>query len=186
MFKGVLLICLVCIPVAFWVFYKPTRVLAPELAGVSCASDVICLDDMSRYEEAVELYREAYEFVNSSVGAIEKKPRAIFCTSETCFQSFGFNKRAAGTVGISGIVVSPRGWKDYYIRHEFIHHLQAERMGVLRQLLAPAWFTEGMAYSFSQDLRLEIAETFRQYRAVFEEWYESVGIERLWEEARKL
>ena len=59
-------------------------------------------------------------------------------------------------------------------------------MGVLRQLLAPAWFTEGMAYSFSQDPRPDIAETFRQYRAVFEEWYQSVGIERLWEEARKL
>ena len=63
--KLVLLSCLVCIPVAFWTLYKPTRVLAPELAGVPCASDVICLDDMSRYEEAVELYSDAYEFVNS-------------------------------------------------------------------------------------------------------------------------
>lgn len=184
--KRVLLICLVCIPVAFWTLYKPTRVLAPELAGVPCASDVICLDDMSRYEEAVELYSEAYEFVNSSVGAIEKKPRAIFCTSETCFQSFGINKRAAGTVGVSGIVISPRGWKDYYMRHEFIHHLQSERLGVLRQLLAPAWFTEGMAYSFSEDPRPDLAETFRQYRAEFEEWYRAVGEQRLWVEARKL
>ena len=118
--------------------------------------------------------------------AIEKKPRAIFCTSETCFQSFGFNLRTTGTVGVSGIVISPHGWKDYYVRHEFIHHLQAERLGVLRQLLAPAWFTEGMAYSFSQDPRADIAETFRQYRADFEEWCQSVGRQRLWEEARKL
>ena len=149
--KRFLLICLFCFPVGIWIFYKPTRVLAPELAGVTCAGDIICTDDMSRYEEAVGLYDEAYEFVNSTIGAIEKRPRVIFCTTEACFQSFGFNKRAAGTVGNSGIVISPRGWKDYYIRHEFIHHLQAERMGVLGQLFSPKWFTEGMGYSLSQD-----------------------------------
>ena len=184
--KRILLICLFCIPVALWTFYKPTRVLAPELVGVACASDVICMDNMSRYEEAVELYSKAYEYVNLSVGAIEKKPRAIFCTTKACFQSFGFNRRAAGTVGISGVVISPRGWKYYYMRHEFIHHLQAERMGALGQKLAPTWFTEGMAYSFSQDPRSKLPETFQQYRDEFEEWYQSVGKERLWEEARKL
>ena len=47
------------------------------------------MDDMSRYEEAVELYSDAYEFVNSSVGAIGKKPRAIFFTSEACFRRNG-------------------------------------------------------------------------------------------------
>ena len=186
MLKRILLICTFRIPVALWTFYRPTRVLVPELAGIPCASDVICMDNMSRYKEAVELYGEAYEFVNSFVGAIEKKPRAIFCTSEACFQSFGFKRRAAGTVGISGVVIGPRGWKDYYMRHEFIHHLQAERMGTLRQLFAPTWFTEGMAYSFSQDPRPNLSETSQQYRDEFEEWYQSVGSERLWEEARKL
>ena len=128
---------------AAWAFYKPTRVLAPELAGVACVSEVICLDDVSRYEEAAELYNQAYAFVNSSLGAIDKKPRIIFCASAACFQSFGFNRAAAHTVGKSGIVIGPRGWKDYYLRHEMIHHLQAERMGVFRQVASYAqnWCT---------------------------------------------
>ena len=44
MLKRLLFTCvgLCFIPVAAWAFYKPTRVLAPELAGVACVSEVIC------------------------------------------------------------------------------------------------------------------------------------------------
>lgn len=82
-------VCLCLIPVAAWAFYKPTRVLAPELAGVTCVSDVICLEDVSRHEEAARLYDEAFDFVNSSMGAMARKARVIFCASAACFQSFG-------------------------------------------------------------------------------------------------
>ncbi|MDE0520316.1 MAG: hypothetical protein OXH71_06495 [Candidatus Dadabacteria bacterium] len=117
--------------------YKPIRVIVPELNGVSCIGEDICTDNPLRYEEAIALYEEAYEFVNSSVGIVEKKPRVIFCASQACFQSFGFSKAAAGTVDTSGIVIGPRGWKNYYIRHEMIHHLQAERLDVLKQWRSP-------------------------------------------------
>lgn len=137
MLKHFLLICLLCIPAVVWMLYKPMRVIAPELNGVSFPSKDICIDNALRYEEAIALYEEAYEFVNSSVGIIEKKPRVIFCTSQACFQSFGFNKAAANTVGTSGIVIGPRGWKNYYVRHEMIHHLQVERLGVLKQWRSP-------------------------------------------------
>ena len=179
-------VCLCLIPVAAWAFYKPTRVLAPELAGVSCVSEVICLEDASRYDEAARLYDEGLHFVNSSVGAIARKPRIIFCASTACFQSFGFNRAAAHTVGKSGIVISPRGWKDYTVRHEMIHHLQAERMGVIRQWRSPAWFTEGMAYSLGRDPRTNLGEPWQGYRSEFENWYRTVGAERVWEEARML
>lgn len=134
----VLLIGLVCTPATAWTFYKPTRMLAPEWNGGSCLSETVCTDDASRYEEALALYDAAYAFVRESVGVIEQKPREIFCTSQACFQSFGFNKAAAHTVGISGIVISPREWKDYCLRHEMIHHLQAERLGVYGQWRSPA------------------------------------------------
>ncbi len=186
MLKHFLLICLLCIPAAVWMLYKPVRVIAPELNGVSCTGEDICTDNALRYKEAIALYKEAYEFVNSSVGIIEKKPRVIFCASQACFQSFGFSKTAANTVGTSGIVIGPRGWKDYYIRHEMIHHLQAERLGVLKQWRSPPWFKEGMAYSFSQDPRSDFSEVFKEYRLEFEKWYRSVGKENLWREARKL
>ena len=113
----VLVPCLVIllIPGASWAFYKPVRVLAPELNGVTCVDDIICMEDVSRYEEASKLYDEAFAFVNTTVDELEEKPRVFFCSSQDCFDSFGFNRTGAHTVGISGIVVGPRGWKDYNI-----------------------------------------------------------------------
>ena len=67
-----------------------------------------------------------------------------------------------------------------------IHHLQAERLGVLKQWRSPNWFKEGMAYSLSQDPRSDISELFQKYSLEFEKWYRSVGKENLWKEARKL
>ena len=186
MLLRVLLICLVSSPVAAWAFYKPVRVLAPELAGVSCVSELICTDDVSRHAEADELYDQAHAFVTSSVGTIEEKPRVIFCTSQECFRSFGFDRAAAHTVGISGIVLAPRGWKDYVLRHEMIHHLQAERLGVIRQWRMPDWFSEGMAYVFSEDPRPTLEEPWQRHRSQFKRWYRSVGKENLWNEARRL
>ena len=132
------------------------------------------------------LYDETFGFVNFSVGAIARKPRVIFCASTACFQSFGFKRAAAHTVGKSGIVIGPRGWKDYTVRHEMIHHLQAERMGVFRQWRRPTWFTEGMACLLGRDPRANLGEPWQRYRSEFEKWYRTIGAERLWEEARKL
>ena len=186
MVARLVLVCLVSSPLAAWAFYKPVRVLAPELAGVSCVSEIICTDDVARHAEATVLYDEALEFVHSSVGAIEQRPRVIFCSSQACFRSFGFDRAASHTVGTSGIVLGPRGWKSYYLRHEMIHHLQAERLGVIRRWLMPNWFTEGMAYVLSHDPRPVIAEPWQGYRLEFERWYRSAGKEDLWAEAREL
>ena len=43
-----------------------------------------------------------------------------------------------------------------------------------------------MAYPLSRDPRPKLSEPWGRYRAQFEKWYQSVGKERLWEEARKL
>ncbi len=106
--------------------------------------------------------------------------------SEGCFRSFGFDKASASTVGKSGIVLGPQGWTAYYVRHELIHHLQAERLGVLARWLGPEWFMEGMAYSLSEDPRRPLAGPWQGHRSKFEQWYRKVGKERLWDEARKL
>ena len=180
------LIVLILIPGASWAFYKPVRVLAPELNGVTCFSDAICMEDVSRYEEASVLYGEALAFVNAEVGAVEDPPRAIFCSTQDCFEAFGFDRAAAHTVGVSGIVVGPRGWKRHNLRHEMIHHLQAERLGVFRQWRSPEWFKEGMAYVLSQDPRPVLGEPWQGYRSRFAAWFQSVGRERLWMEAARL
>jgi len=186
MLKRLLLIGLLCVPVAAWAFFKPVRIIAPELAGVSCINDTLCLDDVSRSQEAAKLYEEALHFVDSSVGSIEHKPRVIFCSSDACSQSFGLGRRAGMTIGTFGIAISPRAWKPYYMRHEMIHHLQTERLGIIKAWNDPEWFTEGMAYSLSEDPRAQLSEPFEKYRTQFKGWYAGVGKERVWAEARYL
>lgn len=186
MLKRLLLIGMFFTPVAAWAFFKPVRVVMPGLAGLSCIRDILCTDDLSRYQEAAKLYDEAWHFVDSSVGSIKNKPRVIFCSTDACFQSFGFRKQAGVTIGIFGIVISPRAWKPYYVRHEMIHHLQNEKLGMIKAWNEPEWFMEGMAYSFSDDPRPKLSEPFEQYRSQFEDWYREVGKGRLWTEARNL
>lgn len=180
------LIVLLLIPGASWALYKPVHVLAPELNGVTCRNDIICMEDESRYDEASLLYEEAFEFVNAAVGVVGELPRAIFCSSQSCFESFGFDRAAAHTVGVSGIVVGPRGWKNHYLKHEMVHHLQTERLGVFEQWRSPDWFKEGMAYALSQDPRPVLSEPWQEYRLRFQAWFQSVGRERLWIEAAEL
>ena len=186
MLKRLLLVAVLCTPVSAWAFIKPIRVLAPEWNGLSCVNATICTDDMSRNEEAAKLYGEALHFVDSSVDLIEHKPRVIFCSSDACSRSFGLGKRSAITIGKLGIVIGPRAWKPYYVRHEMIHYIQYERLGMFKMWREPKWFIEGMAYSLSEDPRRELSEPFEQYRSQFNQWYRRVGKEHLWKDARKL
>jgi hypothetical protein len=186
MLKRILIAMLLSLPLVAWAFFKPVRILAPETAGVTCVNERICIDDPSRLVEASALYQSAFQFVASSIGEIERPPRVVFCTTEICNESFGF-KAAANTIGTFGIVISPRAWKPYYLRHEMIHHLQKERLGNIKGwLVTPNWFIEGMAYYLSEDPRPALPEPWQEYRAHFNSWYRQVGKEQLWTEAAKL
>lgn len=78
MLKRIVLICLIIFPAMVWATFKPVRILAPELVtGITCMSDTICLDDVSRYPEAVKLYDEALDFVVSTIEKIEKNKNYI-------------------------------------------------------------------------------------------------------------
>lgn len=186
MLKRLLLVAMLCTPFAAWALFKPVRVIAPELAGLSCIGDTLCTDDRSKHREAAKLYDEALAFVDSAVGAIENEPRVIFCSSDACAEYFGIGKRGGMSIGRAGIVIGPRAWKPYYVRHEMIHHLQHERLGLIKVLMLPKWFKEGMAYSLSEDPRPNLSEPFENFRSRFEAWYSNVGKERLWVEASKL
>lgn len=185
--QRLLLILLLITPAIAWLLFKPVRVLAPQLvSGVSCVTETICMEDTARYDEAEALYNDVSSFLEASVASFENRPRIIFCSTQECFRSFGFNKSSAGTVGVSGIVISPRGWTRYYLSHEMLHHLQSERLGIYKQWRSPEWFKEGMAYALSEDPRQELSEPWQQYRSRFEAWYQGVGKDRLWQEAAKL
>ena len=181
-----LLVMGVTIPLVAWFAVKPVRVLAPELAGVSCLSASICIDNTDRLQEAAGLYAEGMSFVPGALGAIEGKPRLIFCASQACADSFGLGARSAVTLATFGTVIGPRAWKPYYVRHELIHYLQAERLGALSLLLKPSWFVEGMAYTLSQDPRAPLAEPFESHRKRFLAWHAALAKQTVWQAAEGL
>jgi hypothetical protein len=181
-----LLVMLVVVPLVTWFAVKPVRVIEPRLAGVSCVSATVCIDDLTRLEEAAGLYAEAVAFVPDLLGSFKGKPRVIFCATQACADAFGLGARAAVTVGTMGTVIGPRAWESFFVRHELIHYAQAERLGTLRLLFKPQWFVEGMAYALSQDPREPLTEPFESQRRRFRAWYAAVGKQGLWQAARDL
>lgn len=175
------------LPLVTWAAFKPIRVLAPQLAGVQCPDSSICIDDLTKIDQARALRDESVGFVESRVGKIANIPKYIFCSSEECAKSFGITSNAAHNVGTFGIVIGPRGWHEHFARHELIHHLQMEKIGSLHTLLVtPTWFIEGMAYSMSEDPRRPLAQPFEEWRAQFESWYPAASKQDLWVKARAL
>lgn len=175
------------IPVVAWASFKPIRVVAPEILGLHCTEDGICIDDQTRLTEARHLKAEAVEFTNSRVGRLKNVPRAVFCSEAKCAKSFGFTSQGAFNVGTVGLVIGPRGWHNHFVRHELIHHLQNERLGSFNNwFFKPNWFLEGMAYSLSQDPRRPLPQPLEEWRRDFETWYLSIPHESIWIEAEKL
>src|SRR5258708_27025052 len=56
MLKRIVFIALLALPVAAWALVKPVRVLAPQLAGLTCHGEV-CVDDPSRLPEGSSTQR---------------------------------------------------------------------------------------------------------------------------------
>ncbi|MEM6521458.1 MAG: hypothetical protein AAF722_19255 [Cyanobacteria bacterium P01_C01_bin.70] len=167
-------------------FVGPTKVFFPSLVGFSPVSENVYIDDITRAEKAKRLYSDAYEFTSKNIWHFERSPKVIFCTTQESLAKFGLSTQAAITFGTFGIVISPRGWKAYYVRHEMIHHVQIEQMGFVKYWQLPQWFIEGMAYSMSEDPRPQLSEPWETYRSDFENWYRPEAHDRLWEFAGKL
>ena len=85
----------VILTVSTFIFYKPSRVLIPEMNGVNCATKSICIDDISRLEEAEELIALAVIEIEEVLGQLKNYPKAVFCSTQECFEKFGFKHAAA-------------------------------------------------------------------------------------------
>ena len=57
----ILLALLHLLPVAAWAAFKPLRVVAPELLGLHCTAQGICIDDLRRLPEALALRQFALQ-----------------------------------------------------------------------------------------------------------------------------
>ncbi len=187
MVKRLIVLVLAIIPLAAWGLYSPMRVLAPELNGMTCINETLCIDDVRKTNEAQKLYHESSRVVAKTLGPFNDEPRAIFCMTEQCYKSFGFKAPSvAHTVGVSGVVISPRGWNINKIVHEFTHHIQAERLGVVQMLFKPEWLIEGMAYCISNDNMNDVPQRYVEAKNHFVKWQLENGNKNLWEAARNL
>jgi hypothetical protein len=178
--KRLIVLFTVVVPALAWCLVKPVRVMAPGLAGVSCTADRVCVDDVSRLEQASALVEEARGFLKARLGTAPYRPRVVFCATQACADSFGLGERSAMNLAGLGTVMGPRAWTAYYLRHELIHQLQSEQLGVVRMLLRPAWWTEGMAYALSEDPRPVLAEPWQGHRTRFQAWHARTGDAGLW------
>jgi len=158
------------IPLSAFTLYKPIRVITPKLFGVECAEEFICLDDVSKLNEARLLYDKAKNLVQSEFHVSGISPKVIFCSTRECSKAFGLDRASAFNVGTFGIIISERGWKAHLVSHEFIHYWQSIVVGNIKTLWIEDWLSEGMSYSLSNDPRKILSEPFQTYRKKYENW----------------
>lgn len=157
--------------------FKPARVVIPQVTGMTCVSDVLCLDDPAFAPEASALRTAAMAHVITRLGPFETPPRVLFCRHEGCFSRFGDPRIAAQNVGRFGMVINTTGWSRHIVAHEMIHQRQAEVLGTIAVAhTLPRWFVEGMAYSLSDDPRQMLPmPQLDIYRARFDDWAQAGG-----------
>jgi hypothetical protein len=159
---------------AVFVVYKPARILMPEINGVECLTQAICIDDTTRHDEAEALVAASVVDVENVLGSLKNYPKFVLCSTQRCYEKFGFKRAAAHAIGKSGIVIGPRGWMPHYVKHEIIHHWQAENIGIIKMLFVDEWLIEGMAYALSNDPRQELEQPWQSHREKFIQWYDTI------------
>jgi len=151
----------------------------PQVTGVECVEKWLCVDDLSRLDEAQRLYEGSLAKIEARLGKFKSRPRVVFCSTADCFAKFGFDKAAGNSIGGFGVVIAPRGWTPYYIEHELIHQWQSSTFGSIAVWRAPAWVIEGMAYALSDDPRTKLSEPFQSYREEFSHTFGDLGGQEL-------
>ena len=130
----------------------------------------ICVDDIKQLDAATSLATSAKENLLTQHGLSVGNPKAIFCSTNKCKETFGLSKVGGLAFGSFAVAVAPRGWKEHYVAHELIHHWQATHFGSLVLITGEQWLIEGMAYALSDDPREILSQPFESYRQQFREW----------------
>ena len=183
--KRALMIVLLLLPIGAWAFVKPTRLLLPQQNGVTCL-DSVCVDDVERMHEAIALYDSGHSYVDNMLSPLAGRPLMVFCSTATCYKSFGGGGERAISYPNLGSLIAPNSWAPHFIRHEFIHALQVQELGPIQMLMAPAWFREGMAYSISDPPSYDMPPQFQTYRSEYESWASGIPTSQIWASAKEL
>lgn len=184
-FKILSLLSLVMLPAIAWIFFKPIRILAPELNGVACRGRV-CVADPSQFARAERLQREAMVQVGKKLVPLERPPLTVFCATRRCYSSFGGGMERGATLFNWGVILPPESWVAHIVEHEYIHMLQAQELGLMGRRLTPAWFKEGMPFLVSDPPKYDLPEYARPLVAKYRAWEKKVGRDNVWQAAQQL
>ncbi|MBB1473994.1 hypothetical protein H5368_13240 [Luteimonas sp. MC1782] len=172
-------------PAIAWATFKPVRILAPALNGVTCA-DRVCVEDPSRLTEALALQRAAVAEVGRKLVPLKDAPVTVFCSTRRCYHSFGGGMERGAALFNWGVILPPESWVPYIVEHEYIHMLQAQQLGLLGRQQTPAWFKEGMPFFVSEPPAHELPEYARPLASRYQAWEQRIGRENVWDAAAGL
>jgi hypothetical protein len=178
-----LLLALAALPIGAWSFFKPIRVIAPELNGLTCAG-AVCVENLSTLSRAEELHATAMGNIAGKLRPLSSPPRAMFCSTKKCYQSFG--GRGAGIAVFNlGVVIAPESWNLHIVEHELIHMLQAQELGLRGRERTPMWFKEGMPFYISDPPEADLPDYAKPWVAEYMAWEQRVGRENVWSQIRE-
>jgi hypothetical protein len=69
--KSLILTILIVVPLAAWMIVKPIRVIAPLLFDITCPDVSVCVEDVTQFQAASQLYSEAVIFVGTTIDPIK-------------------------------------------------------------------------------------------------------------------
>lgn len=177
------LLLAVAVPAASWKFFKPIRIVAPEFNGVTCTG-VVCVEHAASLPQAQKLHAEAMSNISTKLLSLRSPPRTIFCSTRTCYSSFGGGFERGAAILDLGVIIPPESWQTYIVEHELIHMLQAQELGLRGRERTPAWFKEGMPFFISAPPAFDLPEYAEPLVAEYRAWEVKVGRKNVWEAIR--
>lgn len=172
-------------PALAWATFKPVRILAPELNGVTCRG-AVCVEKPSEFARADQLQRDAIAAVGRKLVPLKQAPLTVFCSTRQCYHSFGGGMERGATLFNWGVILPPESWVPHIVQHEYIHMLQAQQLGLVGRQRTPAWFKEGMPFFVSDPPSYDLPAYARPLAARYQAWERKVGRNNVWEVAADL
>lgn len=181
-------ICLLAVavvaPAIAWAAFKPVRILAPGLNGVTCTRRV-CVEDAGRLQHAEQLQGAAMAQVGRKLVPLDTPPLTVFCSTRACYRSFGGGMERGATLFDWGVILPPESWVAHIVEHEYIHMLQAQELGLVGRQRTPDWFKEGMPFHVSQPPEYDLPAYARPLAKKYLAWEQRVGRDQVWQAVRE-
>ena len=172
----------VATPAIAWAAFKPVRILAPALNGMTCVARV-CVQEPSKLALAQDLQNNAVEAVGQKLLPLEHAPLTVFCSTRECYHSFGGGMERGAAILNWGVILPPESWVAHIVEHEYIHMLQAEQLGLLGREGTPQWFKEGMPFFISAPPAHDLPDYARPLVAQYQAWEQQEGRGNIWQRA---